>query len=111
MMVVIKEDTEAANKTKEVVAADEAAASVKSAECKAIADDAQADLDEALPALDAALKSLEKLSKNDIVEVKGLQKPPDGVRLVIEAVCIMFEVKLQTKHLEKREPRADTIQQ
>ena len=93
MMIVIKEDTEAANKTKEIVAADEAAADAKAAQCKAIADDAQADLDEALPALDAALKSLEKLSKNDIVEVKGMGKPPDGVRLVITAVCIMFEVK------------------
>ena len=93
MMVVIKSDTEEANEVKAVVAADEAAAETKAAECKTIADDAQADLDEALPALDKALKSLELLSKNDIVEVKGLQKPPDGVRLVISAVCVMFEVK------------------
>lgn len=93
MMVVIKSDTEEANEVKAVVAADEASAEAKAAECKAIADDAQADLDEALPALDKALKSLELLSKNDIVEVKGLQKPPDGVRLVISAVCVMFEVK------------------
>lgn len=93
MMVVIKSDTEAANETKEVVAADEAAASKKAAECKEIQDSAQADLDEALPALDKALKSLESLSKNDIVEVKGLQKPPGGVRVVIESVCIMFQVK------------------
>ena len=93
MMVVIQEDTVVANETKSIVAADEAAAEAKAAECKAIADDAQADLDEALPALDAAVKSLEKLSKNDIVEVKSLGKPPAGVRLVVEAVSIMFELK------------------
>ena len=93
MMVVIKEDTEAANEVKAVVAADEAAAETKAAECKAIADDAQADLDEALPALDKALKSLELLSKSDIDEVKSLGKPPEGVRTVISATCIMFEIK------------------
>jgi dynein heavy chain len=93
MMVVIKADTEAANETKAVVAKDEEAASAKAAECKKIQDDAQADLDEALPALDKALESLKSLSKGDIVEVKSLQKPPGGVRTVIDAVCIMFEQK------------------
>lgn len=42
---------------------------------------------------DAALASLKSLSKNDVVEVKSMQKPPAGVRLVIEAVCIMQGVK------------------
>ena len=43
-----------------------------------IADDAQRDLDEALPALDAAVASLKNLSRNDVVEVKALQNPPQG---------------------------------
>ena len=58
-----------------------------------IAEDAQRDLDEALPALEAATSSLKSLNTNDVVEVRAMQRPPDGVRLVIEAVCIMFEVK------------------
>lgn len=37
----------------------------------------------------AALKSL---NKNDITELKALTRPPDGVRLVIETVCIMKKV-------------------
>lgn len=45
-----------------------------------IADDAQRDLDEALPALDAAVASLKNLSRNDVVEVKALQNPPQGER-------------------------------
>jgi dynein heavy chain len=42
---------------------------------------------------DAALASLKSLNKNDVVEVRAMQRPPDGVRLVIEAVCIMKNVK------------------
>ena len=43
--------------------------------------------------LDAAVASLKSLNKGDVVEVRALQRPPDGVRLVIEAVCIMQGVK------------------
>ncbi|CAG5113648.1 Oidioi.mRNA.OKI2018_I69.chr2.g7738.t1.cds [Oikopleura dioica] len=55
--------------------------------------DAQRDLDEALPALEAATKSLKSLNTSDVVEVRAMQRPPPGVRMVIEAVCIMFEIK------------------
>lgn len=46
-----------------------------------------------MPMLEAALKALETLSKADITEVKGMKSPPDGVKLVLEAVCIMKAVK------------------
>ena len=42
---------------------------------------------------DAALASLKSLNRNDVVEVRALMRPPDGVRMVIEAVCIMKSVK------------------
>lgn len=61
------------------------------------ADDAQRELDAALPALDAAVASLKNLSKNDIVEVKSLQNPPDGVKIVMKAACIMFGEKPKMK--------------
>ena len=38
-------------------------------------------------------KSLNKLKKADIDEVKSLGKPPHGVKLTAAAVCIMFRVK------------------
>lgn len=53
-------------------------------QAKAMADDAQRDLDEALPALEAATASLKNLSRNDVVEVKSLSNPPAGVKLVME---------------------------
>jgi dynein heavy chain len=62
-----------------------------------LADDAQRDLDAALPALDAAVASLKNLSRNDVVEVRSLQNPPAGVKLVMEATCIMFDEKPKMK--------------
>lgn len=36
---------------------------------------------------------MKSLSKTDVVEVKSLNNPPQGVRMVIEAVCIMKGIK------------------
>ncbi|TPX54258.1 hypothetical protein SeMB42_g00367 [Synchytrium endobioticum] len=82
-----------AEEIREVVAREELQATRKAEETKGIADDAKRDLDEALPALEAAMDSLNNLSKNDIIEVRSMQRPPEGVKLVIEAVCILKGVK------------------
>ncbi|XP_066527086.1 dynein axonemal heavy chain 1 [Hoplias malabaricus] len=92
-MEKIKEDTVVAEETRIAVQAEEAKASEKAQVAGAIAADAQKDLDEALPALDAALTSLKSLNKNDVIEVRAMQRPPHGVKLVIEAVCIMKGIK------------------
>ncbi|XP_071830856.1 dynein axonemal heavy chain 1-like isoform X2 [Apostichopus japonicus] len=92
-MEQIQKDTIVANETKEVVQKEEQQAVAKAKETQEIADDAQRDLDEALPALDAALASLKSLNRNDVVEVRAMQRPPNGVRITVEAVCIMKGVK------------------
>lgn len=38
-------------------------------------------------------QALNTLTKNDITEVKGMKSPPQGVKLVLEAVCIMKDVR------------------
>lgn len=92
-MKKIAVDKGIAEEMKEVIAKEELEASKKAEETKAIADDAKRDLDEAIPALEAAVESLNSLSKNDIIEVRSMQRPPEGVKLVIEAVCIMKQIK------------------
>uniref|UniRef100_A0A8B9RJH5 Dynein, axonemal, heavy chain 1 n=1 Tax=Astyanax mexicanus TaxID=7994 RepID=A0A8B9RJH5_ASTMX len=86
---VREEDTMVAEETRAAVQEEEAKATEKAKISGAIAADAQKDLDEALPALDAALTSLKSLNKNDVTEVRGMQRPPQGVKLVVEALCIM----------------------
>ncbi|XP_059176982.1 dynein axonemal heavy chain 1-like [Physella acuta] len=106
-MEKISKDTKIAEETKAVVQKEEAQASKKAVETQAIADDAQRDLNEALPALDAALASLKSLTRVDVVEVRALQRPPDGVRLVIETVCIMKGVKPKKVAGEKPGTKVD----
>jgi dynein heavy chain len=60
---------------------------------KAIKDECDADLAEAIPILNSALKALDTLKPSDIGEVKAMKSPPDGVRLVMETVCILRGVK------------------
>ena len=43
--------------------------------------------------LNAAEASLKALNKSDITEVKAMKRPPVGVVLVIEAMCIVKNVK------------------
>ncbi|CAB0035010.1 unnamed protein product, partial [Trichogramma brassicae] len=47
----------------------------------------------ARPMLQAAEESLKALNKADITEVKAMKRPPVGVVLVIEAICIVKKVK------------------
>lgn len=93
MIVQISKDKISAAETKAVVEVEEASASKKAAETKAIADDAQRDLDEALPALAEAVQCLKDLKKSDIDEVKSLGRPPVNVVRTLTACCIMFDIK------------------
>ncbi|KAM4654602.1 LOW QUALITY PROTEIN: dynein axonemal heavy chain 1 [Amazona ochrocephala] len=66
---------------------------VRARTAQAIADDAQRDLAEALSALGTALASLRNLKKSDVSEVTMKVRPPPGLKMVIEAVCILEGVK------------------
>ena len=89
-MVKINVDKESAAKSRVVVMQEEEEARKKARECEEIAASAKRDLDEALPALDAALVALSELDRGDLVEIKAMQNPPEGVKMVMSAMCIMF---------------------
>jgi dynein heavy chain len=93
MMVVITEDKKKAAVTKEEASKVSVEAEEQAASATAIKTDAQRDLDEALPALEVANKALKALKLSSLQEIKVLQKPPGGVKLTLEAVCILFAVK------------------
>jgi dynein heavy chain len=93
MMVAIAKDKRDADVTKAEVVREKAEAAKQTEETSAIAADAQKDLDEALPALEEAVASLRTLDKSAINEVQSMLRPPQGVRTVMEAVCIMRGVK------------------
>lgn len=45
-----------------------------------------------MPIYNAAMKAVSDLDKNDITEIRGFKKPPDGALLVMKAMCIMFNI-------------------
>ena len=92
-IVIDKEVREVIEPKKEVVAKEEAAVSKVAAEAKAMKDDCEADLAEAIPALNAAVAALDTIKKPDIDMVKGMGNPPAAVKLVLEVVCVMMQVK------------------
>ncbi|XP_054732574.1 dynein axonemal heavy chain 3-like [Anastrepha obliqua] len=97
IMVNIERETAEAEKKKEVVGADEAAANEAAAAAQAIKDDCESDLAEAIPALEAALEALNTLKPADIFIVKSMKNPPYAVKLTLEAVCVLRGFKPDRK--------------
>ncbi|CAK9833026.1 Dynein axonemal heavy chain 3 [Anthophora retusa] len=93
LMVRIEQDTINIEARKEVVGAEEALANEAAAAAQAIKDDCESDLAEATPALEAALSALDTLKPADISIVRSMKSPPAGVKLVMEAVCVLKGVK------------------
>lgn len=97
IMITIERETAEAEKKKELVGADEAAANEAAAAAQAIKDDCDSDLQEAIPALNAALAALNTLKPADITIVKSMKNPPAAVKLVLEAVCVIRGYKPDRK--------------
>ncbi|CAJ1337950.1 unnamed protein product [Effrenium voratum] len=93
LVPVVTEEQKKAEVIKEKVASEEVVVRKQADEVKAIADDAQKDLDIAMPALESALKSLDALDKKDIQEIKSFAKPPPLVMMTMEAVNVLLQEK------------------
>ena len=71
LLIEVQRETQAAAQQKALVERDKSLVAQTAEKVKALADDAQADLDKALPAFEAAIDSLKSLSKPDLIEVRG----------------------------------------
>ncbi|KAF5288993.1 hypothetical protein FQA39_LY03872 [Lamprigera yunnana] len=86
-------ETTEAGEVEKIVTADEAVADEQAKAAQAIKDECDANLAEAMPILESALEALNTLTPADITIVKSMKNPPKGVKLVMEAVCILKGVK------------------
>ncbi|XP_052747260.1 dynein axonemal heavy chain 7 [Bicyclus anynana] len=96
----VAETTAKVEKEKEGVAlveaevlVDQAAAEEQAKEAQGIKDECDADLAEAMPILNSALAALDTLTPQDITFIKTMKSPPRGIKLVMEAICILKEMK------------------
>ncbi|XP_077169770.1 dynein axonemal heavy chain 2 isoform X1 [Paroedura picta] len=88
LVIIVQQKREADEQQKTVTANSEKIAA-EEIKCKALADNAQKDLEEALPALEEAMKALESLNKKDLTEIKSYGRPPTLVETVMQAVMIL----------------------
>lgn len=88
MRNVERESAEAADVEK-IVMQDEEVANEQAKAAQLIKDECDANLAEAMPILNAALAALNTLTPADISVVKTMKNPPKGIKLVMEAVCIL----------------------
>lgn len=100
LMVKIESETVDVEAKKELVAADEAVMNEAAAASQSIKDDCENDLAEATPALEAALSALDTIKSSDISMVKAMKNPPQAVRFVLEAICVMKGIKSERKNID-----------
>lgn len=89
MMEEIEGETAVADKAAAQVKEDQKVANVQAAAAQELKKDCEADLALALPILDDAIAALNTLKPGDITIVKSMKNPPQTVKLVMAAVCVM----------------------
>lgn len=81
------------SKVKEIIKKDETEALKTAAEAQAIKDECEIHMNAARPILNAATAALNTLTSKDITNVKSMKSPPQAVKLVMEAICIIKGVE------------------
>lgn len=89
----VQKDQDIANVKREQVMVDEADAIEQATVANAIKEECDAKLSEAIPKLEEANAALGTLTSQDIMIVKSMKSPPMGVRIVMEGICILKDVK------------------
>jgi len=107
LIVVLDKEKADAAVVKERTAQEEAVAAEEARKTNEMKESCEADLAEAIPALNAAVAALNSLTKGDITEMKMMKNPPKLVKLVMEGVCIMLEVKPEKKAAEDGKGKVD----
>eukprot|EP00966_Prymnesium_polylepis_P167705 3876692-Prymnesium_polylepis.1 len=95
-VAVDKEVQEVIEPKQEKVAEEEKAMSAVAMKAKGMKDECEAcsvKVLVAMVALNSAVAALDTIRKQDIDLIKGMNNPPATVRLILECVCVMMEVK------------------
>ena len=92
MMDEIEKESIEAELAAEQVKRDEIVANKQAAESLTLNAECEKDLASAIPILEDAIQSLNTLKPTDITLVKSMKNPPDTVKLVMAAVCVMKSV-------------------
>jgi dynein heavy chain len=93
IMMQITKDTAEADKTRNVVAAEQQESAKQAEAAEIIKAECQKELEQAIPELEAAIQSLKTVKKQDLDLIKSMQRPPMPIRLALEGVAIIYGEK------------------
>ncbi|XP_014484361.1 PREDICTED: dynein heavy chain 7, axonemal-like [Dinoponera quadriceps] len=93
MLADVEKESQEVAEFEKVVKVDEIAAQEVANEAAAIRAECDANLAEAMPILMRAQAALDTLTTADIAVVKAMKYPPPAVRLVVESVCVLKQVR------------------
>ena len=82
-----------ADKTRTLVSQEQRDSAIQAEIAANIKQECEEKLNKAIPELEAAIKALKTLKKDEINEVRNMQKPPHGVKLAVEAVAMINKEK------------------
>lgn len=89
----IEKETIEVEHASQLVKEDEKVVNVQAAKAQALKAECEADLALAIPILEDAISALNTLKPQDITLVKSMKNPPDAIKLVMAAVCVIKDVK------------------
>jgi len=95
MQQIERESTEVVEPKQAVIQEEETAANQMAKEAQAIKIECDNDLKQALPILAKAQDALNTIKSQHINEIKVLGKPPEPVKRVLHAVCVMCQRKVE----------------
>ncbi|XP_023288729.1 dynein heavy chain 7, axonemal-like [Orussus abietinus] len=93
MLLSVQSESQEVEAIAKIVQKDEEAAKAVADEAESIRTECDADLQQVMPILNAANAALNTLTPQDIQIVKTMKNPPAGVKLVMEAICILKDAK------------------
>ncbi|XP_076249285.1 dynein axonemal heavy chain 7 [Calliopsis andreniformis] len=93
MLLDVDKEKQEVAEFERVVKIDENAAQIYASEAAAIKAECDADLAEAMPILKRAQAALDTLTTADIAVVRAMKQPPFGMKLIIESVCVLKQIK------------------
>ena len=93
MIDIAREKTQVVEPKAAIVKRDEAVAQEKADAAKAIKDECEGELAVAMPILNEALAALDTIKEADINYIKKLGNPPAAIKLVMEVICVILDVK------------------
>eukprot|EP01041_Mallomonas_annulata_P002945 gene2945-5789_t len=111
LLIQVTADQKAADAQAAIVEVDVTEANRVATSVKALKDDCQADLDLAMPAYESALRALSALDKKSIQEMKAFNNPPEMVKVSMEAVCTLLDVKPEWGEAKKLLSQMDFMDQ